>query len=413
MSPGRRLSGWVRTPGQGVPAKQPRTPVLGWGNAALKGSPPSRAVRIAIIGAGRLLRGLTRSLPDSAPRLHDPAPPALDLMPLVHDPTRLAHDPVRRLRAPVPPAHGLMPPVLDPVQLAHDLSPPINDPAPRLHDLARPAHDPAPQPREPVFQRQGGKWILQGLPLLRKSLLGAIQFRARQDQEGTQGRIGMNLQETLDTLKSLGTEQNRKVYKRHGAAENVFGVSSAELKNLKKKIKLDHELALGLWTSGNHDARMLAAMVADPKRMDRETLDAWAYGLRNYVETDALGGLAAKSPVARETLERWIRSDDEWTAAGGWTILAHLAMDQNGLPDEYFETHLATIERDLQGSKNRVRHQMNGALIAIGGSRPALEEKALAVASRIGKVEVDHGETECKTPDAAAYIEKMVKRRKT
>lgn len=222
----------------------------------------------------------------------------------------------------------------------------------------------------------------------------------------------MNIQEALNTLHSLGTEQNRRIYRRHGAAENVYGVSFAELKNLKKKIKVDHELALGLWTSGNHDARMLAAMVADPKRMDRETLETWAYGLRNYVETDALGGLAAKSPVARETLERWIRSDDEWTAAAGWTILAHLAMDPDGLPDEYFEAHLATIERDLQGSQNRVRHQMNGALIAIGGSRPALETKALAAAAKIGKVDVDHGETDCKTPDAAGYITKMAKRRK-
>ena len=38
--------------------------------------------------------------------------------------------------------------------------------------------------------------------------------------------------------------------------------------------------------------------------------------------------------------------------------------------------------------------------------KPALKKEAIAAAGRIGKVEVDHGKTSCKTPDAAAYIKK-------
>ena len=82
------------------------------------------------------------------------------------------------------------------------------------------------------------------------------------------------------------------------------------------------------------------------------------------------------------------------------------------LPDGYFENYLARIEKDLHGSQNRVRHEMNNALIAIGIRNPELEKKAIAMAARIGKVEVDHGETGCKTPDAAAYIRKTLERRK-
>jgi 3-methyladenine DNA glycosylase AlkD len=222
----------------------------------------------------------------------------------------------------------------------------------------------------------------------------------------------MNVQEALDTLKSLGTEQNRKTYRRHGAGEDVYGVSFAHLKDLKKKIKTDHELAVALWNSGNHDARVLAGMIADPRRLDGETLDAWARGLRNYVETDVLGGLAVQAPHARETLTRWIASDSELVGSAGWKILAHVALDGDGPPDEYFERYLSTIESDIHGSPNRIRHEMNGALIAIGLRSPALEKKALAAAARIGKVVVDHGETGCKTPDAAGYIEKVKARKK-
>ncbi|MEI9813219.1 MAG: hypothetical protein WDO18_11445 [Acidobacteriota bacterium] len=58
--------------------------------------------------------------------------------------------------------------------------------------------------------------------------------------------------------------------------------------------------------------------------------------------------------------------------------------------------------------KNYVRYGMNQAVIAIGVRNPHLTEMALAAAKRIGKVQVDHGDTACQTPDAAAYIQKTL-----
>ena len=55
---------------------------------------------------------------------------------------------------------------------------------------------------------------------------------------------------------------------------------------------------------------------------------------------------------------------------------------------------------------------MNMAVIVIGGRNAALRKSALATAKRIGKVEIDHGDTACQTPDAGAYIEKMWARAK-
>jgi hypothetical protein len=51
---------------------------------------------------------------------------------------------------------------------------------------------------------------------------------------------------------------------------------------------------------------------------------------------------------------------------------------------------------------------MNNALINIGVRNPKLEKIAIAAAGRIGTVEVDHGETSCKTPEAVSYIKKTV-----
>jgi len=109
-------------------------------------------------------------------------------------------------------------------------------------------------------------------------------------------------------------------------------------------------------------------------------------------------------------MKRWIDSPVELTASAGWIVFSHLVAEGE-ISDAEAEEALQRIERELHGSQNRVRHQMNGALISIGGRKPALQKKALAAAARIGKVRVDHSDTGCKTPDAASYILKMAERR--
>jgi 3-methyladenine DNA glycosylase AlkD len=222
----------------------------------------------------------------------------------------------------------------------------------------------------------------------------------------------MNIQSVMKELEECGTAQNRKVYARHGAKEPMFGVSFANLKALARKIKEDHALAGQLWATGNHDARILATMIADPKEIGAQTLDAWVKGLDNYVISDAFSDLVARTSLARSKATKWTRSASDFVGQVGWNLVAAMALAPSTADPEYLEERLATIEREIHKRKNRTRHAMNMALCAIGIGCNDLREEALAVAERIGKVRVDHGETGCKTPEAAAYIKKAVARKK-
>jgi len=73
----------------------------------------------------------------------------------------------------------------------------------------------------------------------------------------------MTLTQTLQQLEAAGTAETRKTYARHGVGPNMFSFSYSTFGKLTRAIKRDHALALGLWTSGNHDARVLATMIAD------------------------------------------------------------------------------------------------------------------------------------------------------
>jgi 3-methyladenine DNA glycosylase AlkD len=217
----------------------------------------------------------------------------------------------------------------------------------------------------------------------------------------------MTLAEVMRELEKAGTAQARKIYARHGATGPMFGVSFATLKAMTQRIDVDHELALALWETGNLDARNLAVKIVDPARMTSAALDRWA---REVCPSRMCGGyvsmLAAETPLGAAKADEWLHSKDARLHSSAWTLLGQLAQRDESLPDAYFEKRLAEIERTIHAAPNNERAGMNQAVITIGLRSPGLRKAALAAAKRIGKVEVDHGDTDCETPDAAAYIEK-------
>ncbi len=221
----------------------------------------------------------------------------------------------------------------------------------------------------------------------------------------------MTTQETLTTLRKLGKPQTAAIYQRHGAGGNVFGVLTSEIAKLKKKIKTDHALALDLWKTGNAEARILALQIADPAKVagpDAKRLlkDGPVRFLGCY-----LSDLVARSPVADKTMRDWMKATDESSREMGYGVLAsRLKDDPDSISDADAGKILTTIGKEIHRSPNWARRGMNGALIAIGVFKPALRKKAIEAATRIGKVEVDHGETSCKTPEAAAHIIKAANR---
>lgn len=219
--------------------------------------------------------------------------------------------------------------------------------------------------------------------------------------------------DVLAELEGLGTAQNRKVYPRHGVTGPLFGVSYANLRKLAKRLGTDRRLAEDLWSSGNHDARVLSTMVEDPATISADLLRQRLADVDNYVLADALASLVGRTCLRDDLAREWTGEPrDEWAGTVGWSLVAAQALDpKSGLPDSYFAEQLIYIEQYIADGANRVRHSMNGALIAIGCRDPKMRQAAEEAAARIGKVEVDHGRTSCKTPEAIPYLANVWKRR--
>ncbi|MEJ2595755.1 MAG: DNA alkylation repair protein [bacterium] len=220
----------------------------------------------------------------------------------------------------------------------------------------------------------------------------------------------MTLQEVMAELEQMGSEQTKKVLMKHGAREPFFGVKVGDLKKIVKKVKKDHELSIALFNTGNSDAMYLAGLIADEKKISGDQLQDWAEKAYWYMLSEyTVAWVAAESRFGHELGMEWIEADEENIASAGWATLAnYLAITQNEELDlQEIDDLLECISKTIKYAPNRVRYAMNGFVIAAGSYIPELTNRAIEIAEKIGKVEVEMGGTACKVPSAPEYIKKV------
>jgi len=225
----------------------------------------------------------------------------------------------------------------------------------------------------------------------------------------------MTFAETFEQLRALGSEQTRKTYRRHGAGDNLFGVSFAALGQLKKEFvgrgkdkTQAHELARQLWQTQNIDAQLLATMIADPARLTEAEARAWVADCQWHCVSDSLASLICQTPFAEAHLqELQAATAPEQSQRVGYAILSRLAQLADARPDVWFLAQAEAIEPRLHQAPNRAKEAMNTALIAIGGRSEELRQHVEHIADRLGPVSIDHGDTACQTFEIKPYLAKI------
>jgi 3-methyladenine DNA glycosylase AlkD len=127
----------------------------------------------------------------------------------------------------------------------------------------------------------------------------------------------------LTELRKKGSAQTRKIYSRHGAPDDMFGVKVADLKTVAKTIKGNQDLALQLYDSGNSDAMYLAGLVADGSQMSKKQLNDWASKANWYMISEyTVPGVATENENAQALAMKWIKSKKANVASSGWATYA-------------------------------------------------------------------------------------------
>ena len=217
----------------------------------------------------------------------------------------------------------------------------------------------------------------------------------------------MTLEQVMSALAAKGSESIKRVLLKHGAKEPFFGVRIGDMKPLQKQLKGEQALALQLYATGVSDAQYLAGMIADGAKMTRAQIQKWVdTAAWSMIGNNTVAWVASEHPDGFALACKWIDAKKPGVVCSGWATLGALAatVPDDKLPVKEFGALLERVARTLRDSPDTVRYQMNAFVICCGTYVAPLADKAIATARKLGRVEVDMGETECNVPDAESYI---------
>jgi 3-methyladenine DNA glycosylase AlkD len=201
----------------------------------------------------------------------------------------------------------------------------------------------------------------------------------------SQGQPGARAAAVLAGLAPLGSAEALTGMARYGInTADAFGVSVYELRRVAKELGRDHDLALALWATGNHEARLLASMVDEPARVTAAQMDSWAAAFDSWDVCDQVtSNLFDKTPYAWEKVREWSAAEDEWVKRAAFATAAALAVQDKAAADEPFLEILELVRREAGDDRNFVKKAVNWALRNIGKRNLRLHTAAIATAEAI------------------------------
>ena len=196
----------------------------------------------------------------------------------------------------------------------------------------------------------------------------------------------MLYQEVVVRLHSLANPVNVAGMARFGIrSNNILGISIVELRKIAREIGKDHDLALQLWGSGIHEARILAGFIDASDRVTEAQLDAWVMDFDSWDVVDQVSALIYRTPFVMAKIREWSGSDAEFVKRTAFTLIAEIACHNKKMTDTEFEPLLTLIKAASTDERNYVKKAVNWALRNIGKRNAALNRRAIAVAKDIRK----------------------------
>ena len=199
----------------------------------------------------------------------------------------------------------------------------------------------------------------------------------------------MPYNEIIQRIKSLANPENVDGMARFGInPANTYGVSVPVLRKMARETGRDHELALALWASGIHEARLLACFIDRPDMVTEAQMEGWVKDFDSWDICDqCCSNLFDRTPVAHEKAVAWCEREEEFVRRAGFVLMAALSVHDKKASDEVFLRFLPLIKEYATDQRNFVKKAVNWALRQIGKRNLKLNGAALKTAEEIKKID--------------------------
>jgi len=199
----------------------------------------------------------------------------------------------------------------------------------------------------------------------------------------------MDYEEIIKKLYLLANPENVRGMARYGINQkNNLGISIYQLRPIAKEIGINHDLALKLWDSKIHDARLMACFIDDPEKVTSDQMDAWANDFDSWDICDQVcTSLFDLSSLAYEKVFQWAVHEKEFVKRAAFSLIAGLAVHDKKANDKDFECFLPLLIHHATDDRNYVKKAVNWALRNIGKRNLHLNKAALMTAKEIQKMD--------------------------
>ncbi|MFD2115249.1 DNA alkylation repair protein [Paenibacillus yanchengensis] len=223
----------------------------------------------------------------------------------------------------------------------------------------------------------------------------------------------LTFEEVMQQLEQLSKERMKKIYMSNGAQEPLFGVTTGEMKPMRRQIKINQPLAEQLYATGNYDAMYFAGVIADPNAMTKDDYERWIDAAYFYMISDFVVAVTlSESDIAQEVADGWIASGDELKMSAGWSCYCWLLGNR---ADDQFKTEklarmLQVVEREIATAPERTKYSMSNFVFTTAVSYVPLHEEATNTAVKISPLEIPQPKGKSKFLNAKENIDKALAR---
>jgi 3-methyladenine DNA glycosylase AlkD len=129
-------------------------------------------------------------------------------------------------------------------------------------------------------------------------------------------------------------------------------------------------------------------MIDDPQQVTEAQLERWVKEFDSWDLCDqCCNRLIRKTEFAHQKALAWARRPEEFVKRAGFVLMAVLAVHDKKAADRQFDAFFRLIKKEAVDARNFVKKAVNWALRQIGKRNTVLNQKAIAVAEDIQRID--------------------------
>lgn len=194
-----------------------------------------------------------------------------------------------------------------------------------------------------------------------------------------------NINKIIIELKSQASEKYKANVVKMGIPEEYsIGVSTSVIRALAKKIGKSNKLAFELWSTGYHEARLLAVLLFHSKEISSADIENL---MKEVISWDLCDHLCKNLIIKRKDYDdfimKWINSTHIYEKRASFTLMASSVIHDKKLSNNRIDTYLKLIYENSDNEHEHIRKAVSWALREIGKRDFDYNEKALLVAHEL------------------------------